>query len=140
MNRNEFEFQVHPHGMNATPRAKSDMALLSFHENILDPIPGNEYNALSGALRVAGWQNKTGIDGSGMLIVPPLFVEYKKGISGRYQLEMAFDSVSRQLELLGLEEIHIFGIAVDVTTNQVKFMAMAWDRRSEEGKVCVSRF
>ena len=116
------------------------MALLSFHENIMDPLPGNEFDAISGKLRVAGWQSKTGVDGSGMLIVPPLFVEYKKGETGQFQLEMAFDAVSRQLEMLDLEEIYIFGIAVDVDTNKVKIMAMTWERKDEEKRVCVFLF
>ena len=116
------------------------MALLSFHENVLDPVPGNEYNAISGELRIAGWQSKDGVDGTGMLVVPPLFVEYKRGETGRSQLEMAFDAVSRQLELLGLEEIYVFGISVDVASNKVKIMALTWDRKSENTRVCVSLF
>ena len=116
------------------------MALLSFHENVLDPVPGNEYNAISGELRIAGWQSKDGVDGTGMLVVPPLFVEYKRGETGRSQLEMAFDAVSRQLELLGLEEIYVFGISVNLVSNKVKIMALTWDRKSENTRVCVSLF
>ena len=75
-----------------------------------------------------------------MIIVPTLFVEYKKGETGQYQLEMAFDAVSRQLELLDLEEIYVFGIAVDVDTNNVKIMALTWERKAEDKTVCVPLF